>query len=49
VIQRGRGKSSRIDMEAESFVLFTFRGGRIVRMEIVLEEEHAFAAAGLSE
>jgi ketosteroid isomerase-like protein len=48
-VQRGVGKASRIEMEQEFFMLFTFRGGTIVRIESVLNEREALEAAGLSE
>ena len=48
-VQRGQGKASRIEMEQEFFMLFTFRGGKIVRIESVLNEREALKAAGLSE
>ena len=46
-VQRGEGKASRIEIEQPFFMLFTFRGARIVRIESVLEEEQALEAAGL--
>jgi ketosteroid isomerase-like protein len=49
VVQRGRGRSSGIDSEVESFMLFTFRGPRIVRMEMMLDQNEALEAVGLSE
>jgi ketosteroid isomerase-like protein len=48
-VQRGVGKASRIEMEQEFFMLFTFRGGAIERIESVLNEREALEAAGLSE
>jgi ketosteroid isomerase-like protein len=36
-------------MEQEFFMLFTFRGGKIVRIESILERDDALEAAGLSE
>jgi ketosteroid isomerase-like protein len=49
VVQRGRGKASGVDSEMPSFVLFTFRAARIVRMEFVRDENEALKAAGLRE
>ena len=43
------GKASRIEMEQEFFMLFTFRGGKIVRIESILERDQALEAAGLPE
>ena len=37
-VQRGEGKASGIEMEQQFFMLFTFRGGKIVRIESILEE-----------
>jgi ketosteroid isomerase-like protein len=48
-VQRGEGKASGIEMEQEFFMLFTFRGGRIVRIESILERDEALEAAGLRE
>ncbi len=48
-VQRGEGKASGIEMEQEFFMLFTFRGGKIVRIESILERDQALEAAGLSE
>jgi ketosteroid isomerase-like protein len=47
VVQQGTGRASGIDMHSRYFILFTFRGGRIVRMESVQEESDALDAAGL--
>ena len=49
VVQRSTGKSSGIESELASFMLFTFQGARIVRIDNVLDEKEAFDAAGLSE
>jgi ketosteroid isomerase-like protein len=48
-VQRGEGKASGIQMEQEFFMLFTFRGSKIVRIESILERDEALEAAGLSE
>jgi ketosteroid isomerase-like protein len=48
-VQRGKGKASRIEMEQEFFMLFTFRRGKIARIESVLNEREALKAAGLRE
>jgi ketosteroid isomerase-like protein len=48
-VQRGEGKASRIEMEQEFFMLFTFRGGKVVRIESILDRDQALEAAGLSE
>ncbi len=49
VVQRSTGRSSGIESELASFMLFTFQGARIVRIDNVLEEKEALEAAGLSE
>ncbi len=49
VLQRGEGKVSGLSAEISFFMLFTFRGGQIVRIEAVVEEGEALEAAGLSE
>jgi ketosteroid isomerase-like protein len=48
-VQRGEGKASRIEMEQEFFMLFTFRAGKIVRIESILERDQALEAAGPRE
>jgi ketosteroid isomerase-like protein len=47
VLQRGEGKASGIDMELSFFMLFTFRGAMIVRIETVMAEAEALEAVGL--
>ncbi len=47
VVQQGTGRLSGLDMRFTYFMLFTFRGGKIVRMESVLDEDEALEAAGL--
>jgi ketosteroid isomerase-like protein len=46
-VQHGEGKASGIEMEQQFFMLFTFRGGKIVRIESILERGQALEAAGL--
>jgi uncharacterized protein len=48
-VQHGEGKASGIEMEQQFFMLFTFRGGKIVRIESILERGQALEAAGLQE
>jgi ketosteroid isomerase-like protein len=48
-VQHGEGKASGIEMEQPFFMLFSFRGGKIVRIESILNREEALKAAGLSE
>jgi len=49
VIQHGKGRASGIEGDSRYFQLFTFRGGKIVRMESVMNEREALEAAGLRE
>ncbi|MGI9020498.1 MAG: nuclear transport factor 2 family protein [Solirubrobacterales bacterium] len=49
VVQRGDGKASGIEMEMAYFMLISYRAGKIIRMESVIEEAEALEAAGLSE
>jgi len=48
-VQRGEGKASRIEMEQPFFMLFTFRGPKITRIESILRRDEALEAAGLRE
>ncbi len=47
--QRGKGRASGVETDMRSYMLFTFRGRRVVQIESVLEESKALKAAGLSE
>ncbi len=49
VHQYGTGRESGVDVEGSFFMLFTFRGRRIVRIESVSDERAALEAVGLSE
>jgi ketosteroid isomerase-like protein len=44
---RGTGKSSGVETEARTAVLFTMRGGKIARMEGYWDREAALRAAGI--
>jgi hypothetical protein len=48
VVQHGKGKVSGIEGDDSYFMLFTFHGGKIVRIESVRTEGEALEAAGLS-
>jgi uncharacterized protein len=48
-VQHGVGKASGIAMEQPFFMLFSFRGGKIARIESILNRDEALEAAGLSE
>jgi uncharacterized protein len=48
VVQHGKGSVSGIEGDIPYFQLFTFRGGKIVRMESIMSEGEALEAAGLS-
>ena len=49
VTQQATGRTSGITAEVSFFTLFTFRGGKIIRFESILDEHEALKAAGLSE
>ena len=48
VLQHGHGRDG-LAVEVPSFTLFTFRGGKIVRLEWLRHESEALKAAGMSE
>ena len=48
VVQHGKGKVSGIEAQLPYFMLFTFRGKRIVRLENVIDQVEALEAVGLS-
>jgi ketosteroid isomerase-like protein len=49
VVQHSKGRASGIEGDLGYFILFTFRGRKIVRMESLRYEAEALQAAGLSE
>jgi ketosteroid isomerase-like protein len=49
IVQRGVGESSGAATEFRYFHLWTFRGGKVIRLEGIRERADALAAAGLSE
>jgi ketosteroid isomerase-like protein len=49
VNQHATGRASGVEGDLRFFMLFTFRGRKIVRLESVLNEAEALEAAGLSE
>jgi ketosteroid isomerase-like protein len=49
VLQRGTGRGSGASAEFRYFQVWTFRGGRVIRIESVRDRSAAFEAAGLSE
>jgi ketosteroid isomerase-like protein len=49
VVQHVKGRTSGIEGDLSYFMLFTFRGGKIVRMESFMGEGEALEAVGLSE
>ena len=49
VVQHSKGRASGIEGELRFFMLFTFRGKKIVRIESVMDEREALEAVGLSE
>jgi ketosteroid isomerase-like protein len=48
LLQHGKGRASGVEGDLEWFMLFTFRGSKIVRMEAVMEEAKALEAVGLA-
>jgi uncharacterized protein len=49
VAQRGVGAGSGASVETMYFQLWTFRGGRVIRLETIMDEGLALEAAGLSD
>jgi ketosteroid isomerase-like protein len=49
VHRSGVGKQSGLGFEDEAFHVVTFRGGRIIRIDVFIREDEALEAAGLSE
>jgi ketosteroid isomerase-like protein len=49
VRQRGTGTGSGAPVNTDYFQLWTFRGGKVIRLESVLDEAEALEAVGLSE
>jgi hypothetical protein len=43
------GRASGVAVDATHFMLFTFRGKKIVRIESIMSEGEALEAVGLSE
>ena len=48
VVQHAKGRASGIEGDDRYFMLFTFRGGKIVRIETVRDRHEARVAAGLA-
>jgi ketosteroid isomerase-like protein len=46
--QRAMGRGSRIEVEIKSFNVYTFRDGKVVRIELYTERAAALEAAGLA-
>ena len=49
VVQHGKYRSSGVEGDNRYFMLFTFRGKKIVRIENAMDETEALEAVGLSE
>jgi ketosteroid isomerase-like protein len=49
VVQHGKGRASGIEVDDRYFMLYTFRGDKVVRIELVRDKTDALEAAGLSE
>jgi uncharacterized protein len=46
---RAKGKGSTVEVDFDSYTVFTLRDGKIARMEFFIEREAAMAAAGVTE
>jgi ketosteroid isomerase-like protein len=49
VRQTGVGRGSGVPVELQYFQLWTFRGGKVIRLEVIMSEERALEAVGLSD
>jgi ketosteroid isomerase-like protein len=49
VVQHGKGRASGIEGDDHYFMLFTFRGGELIRIETVRHEAEALQAVGRAE
>ena len=49
VKQTGIGQDSRVPVDHKYFQLWTFRGGKVIRLETIMREADALEAAGLRE
>jgi ketosteroid isomerase-like protein len=47
--QRAKGRGSEIEVAVTSFNVYTFRDGKVSRVELFTDRESALAAAGLTE
>jgi ketosteroid isomerase-like protein len=48
VTQRGVGQGSAAETDFSYFQVWTFRGDKVIRLDVIRERDAAFAAAGLS-
>lgn len=46
--QRAKGRGSEVEVEIRSYNVYTFRDGKVMRMELFTEREPALEAAGLT-
>jgi ketosteroid isomerase-like protein len=49
VRQTGIGRTSGVPVEHRYFQLWTFRGGKVIRLDVIMSETRALEAAGLRE
>jgi ketosteroid isomerase-like protein len=49
VVQRGVGRVSGLSGELAYYQVWTLRGGKVIRLELILDEKDALQAVGLSE
>ena len=48
-ISAPRAAAAAIEVEIRSYNVYTFRDGKVTRMQLFIEREHALEAAGLTE
>jgi ketosteroid isomerase-like protein len=46
--QRGTGRTSGVQTDLDSFMVFTFRAGKIIRIDNLVDEVEALTAAGFA-
>ncbi len=46
--QRAKGKGSAVEVEVDTFNVYTFRDGKVIRIELFTERDPALEAAGLT-
>jgi ketosteroid isomerase-like protein len=49
LLESGRGKGSGVEVEQQTFFVYTLRNGMIVRAQVLIDEDQALEAVGLLE